>query len=70
MAAPSLVDVNAASDDELRRLLLRVPQLAKATREQINKLRPFVSFDDMLSRVNAAFPSTSAYVFHPRWRST
>ena len=59
MAAATLVDVNAGSDDELQGLLLRVPQLATPTVEQIIKLRPFVSFDDMLSRVNAAFPRTS-----------
>ena len=42
-------------------LLLRVPQLATPiyTVERILKLRPFVSFDDMLSRVNAAFLRTS-----------
>ena len=54
MAAATLVDVNAGSDDELQGLLFRVPQLATPTVERILKLRPFVSLDDMLSRVNAA----------------
>ena len=37
MAAPTLVDVNAGSDDELQCLLLRVPHLATPTLEQIVK---------------------------------
>ena len=48
-----LVDVNAGTDEELRRRLLHIPRLPPTVAERIVQLRPFASLPELRDRVRS-----------------